>query len=179
MTLCGHARVSTGEQDLSIQEAALHAAGCEAIRSETRTGTLREGRTEPDVPLHFLRSGDTLVITRIDRLARSLKDLQDLVHELKAKGVTLRATEQPVDTSTAAGEAFFDIASACLLSSRLTLGASGSWRASPRPRRGASTRASSPRSMQASCAACRTWTSSAPSPSPAGSGSLGRARTGF
>jgi DNA invertase Pin-like site-specific DNA recombinase len=50
-----------------------------------------------------------LVVTRIDRLARSLKDLQDLVHELKGKGVTLRATDQPVDTSTAAGKAFFDM----------------------------------------------------------------------
>lgn len=48
-------------------------------------------------------------VTRINRLARSLKDLQDLVHELRAKGVTLKATEQPVDTSTAAGKAFFDM----------------------------------------------------------------------
>ncbi len=50
-----------------------------------------------------------LVVTRIDRLARSLKDLQDIVHELKGRGVTLRATEQPVDTGTAAGKAFFDM----------------------------------------------------------------------
>ena len=49
------------------------------------------------------------MITRIDRLARSLKDLQDIVHELKVKGVALRATEQPVDTSTAAGKAFLDM----------------------------------------------------------------------
>src|ERR1700743_1383651 len=49
------------------------------------------------------------VITRIDRLARSLKDLQDIVHELKAKGIALKATEQPVDTSTAAGKAFLDM----------------------------------------------------------------------
>ena len=47
--------------------------------------------------------------TRIDRLARSLRDLQDIVHEIKGKGVTLKATEQPVDTSTAAGKAFFDM----------------------------------------------------------------------
>jgi hypothetical protein len=51
-------------------------------------------------------TGDTLVVTRIDRLARSLKDLQDIVHELKAKGVALKATEQPVDTGNAAGKAF-------------------------------------------------------------------------
>ena len=109
MTLYGYARVSTTDQDLSLQEAALRAAGCQVIRAEKRTGTSREGRAELDILLQFLRPGDTLVITRIDRLARSLKDLQDIVHELKAKGVTLKATEQPVDTSTAAGKAFFDM----------------------------------------------------------------------
>jgi DNA invertase Pin-like site-specific DNA recombinase len=57
----------------------------------------------------FLQPGDTLVVTRVDRLARSVKDLQDIVHELRAKGVTLRATEQPIDTSTAAGKAFLDM----------------------------------------------------------------------
>ena len=109
MTLYGYARVSTGDQDLSVQEAALRAAGCQVIRSEKKTGTQRAGRTELDILLQFLRPGDTLMITRIDRLARSLKDLQDIVHELRARGVTLKATEQPVDTSTAAGKAFFDM----------------------------------------------------------------------
>ena len=108
-TLYGYARVSTTDQDLSLQEAALRAAGCQVIRAEKKTGTQREGRTELDLLLQFFRPGDTLVITRIDRLARSLKDLQDLVHELNAKGVTLKTTEQPVDTSTAAGKAFFDM----------------------------------------------------------------------
>ena len=109
MTLYGYARVSTTDQDLSLQEEALRAAGCQVIRAEKKTGTRRDGRTELDTLLQFLRPGDTLVITRIDRLARSLKDLQDIVHELKEKGVTLKATEQPVDTSTAAGKAFFDM----------------------------------------------------------------------
>ena len=59
--------------------------------------------------LAFVQPGDALVVTRIDRLARSMKDLQDIVHELKAKGVALRATEQPVDTGTAAGKAFLDM----------------------------------------------------------------------
>jgi DNA invertase Pin-like site-specific DNA recombinase len=54
-------------------------------------------------------AGDTLIVTRIDRLARSMKDLQDIVHELKTRGVGLRATEQPIDTSTAAGKAFLDM----------------------------------------------------------------------
>ena len=105
----GYARVSTTDQDLSIQNAALRAAGCEMVRAEKVTGTTREGRTELGVLLDFLRSGDTLVVTRIDRLARSIGDLQDIVRALKAKGVTLRATEQPIDTGTAAGKAFLDM----------------------------------------------------------------------
>ena len=56
-----------------------------------------------------MQPGDTLVVTRIDRLARALRDLQDIVHELRQKGVALRATEQPVDTGTAAGKAFLDM----------------------------------------------------------------------
>ena len=105
----GYARVSTLDQDLTLQRAALKAAGCEVIRAEKATGTRRDGRTELQVLLEFLREGDTLVVTRIDRLARSLKDLQDIVHELKARGVELKATEQPVDTGSAAGKAFLDM----------------------------------------------------------------------
>jgi DNA invertase Pin-like site-specific DNA recombinase len=74
-----------------------------------REGKRRDGRTELQLLLDFLRAGDTLVVTRIDRLARSLKDLEDIVHELKARGVALKATEQPVDTGTAAGKAFLDM----------------------------------------------------------------------
>src|SRR5258708_28307936 len=73
MRLYGYARVSTLDQDLSIQRAALKAAGCEVIRAEKASGARRDGRTELQVLLEFLRSGDTLVVTRIDRLARSLK----------------------------------------------------------------------------------------------------------
>ena len=76
---------------------------------EKKTGTKREGRTELDLLLEFLRDGDTLVVTRIDRLARSMKDLQDIVHDLKGRGVALRATEQPIDTGSAAGKAFLDM----------------------------------------------------------------------
>src|SRR5258707_535975 len=109
MSLYGYARVSTLDQDLSIQRTALKAAGCEVIRAEKASGSRRDGRTELQVLLDFLRAGDTLVVTRIDRLARSLKDLQDIVHELKARGIALKATEQPVDTGTAAGKAFLDM----------------------------------------------------------------------
>jgi DNA invertase Pin-like site-specific DNA recombinase len=109
MAIYGYARVSTTDQDLSLQYAALQAAGCEIIRAEKASGTQRDGRTELQVLMDFLREGDTLVITRIDRLARSVKDLQDIVYELKSKRATLKATEQPIDTSTAAGKAFLDM----------------------------------------------------------------------
>jgi len=59
--------------------------------------------------LNYLREGDTLVVTRIDRLARSLRDLQNLVYELKNQGIALKALGQPIDTSTAAGKAFLDM----------------------------------------------------------------------
>jgi DNA invertase Pin-like site-specific DNA recombinase len=105
----GYARVSTEDQDLSIQITALKAAGCDVVRSEKISGTSRQGRQELDTLLDFLRPGDVLVVTRVDRLARSIGDLQDIVRELKGKGVSLQATEQPIDTSTAAGKAFLDM----------------------------------------------------------------------
>ena len=104
-----YARVSTTEQDLTIQQEALRAAGCQVIRSEKKTSTKRGERTKLDLLLEFLRGGDTLVVTRIDRLARSMKDLQDIVHDLKGRGIALKATEQPIDTGTAAGKAFLDM----------------------------------------------------------------------
>ena len=109
MATYGYARVSTTDQDLAIQIAALRAAGCTVIREETNSGSSRKGRTELDTLLDFVREGDELVVTRIDRLARSMGDLQDIVRSLKAKGAALRATEQPIDTATAAGKAFLDM----------------------------------------------------------------------
>ncbi len=105
----GYARVSTLDQDLTIQEAALKAAGCTIIRSEKRTGTTRQGRTELATLIEFCRPGDALVVTRIDRLARSIDDLATIVRTLEGKGITLQATEQPVDTSSAAGRAFLQM----------------------------------------------------------------------
>ncbi len=109
MAIYGYARVSTTEQDLSLQIKALKAAECEIIRSEKVSGTSTAGRNELRTLLDFLRDGDELVVTRIDRLARSIKDLQDIVFELREKGAVLKATEQPIDTSTAAGKCFLDM----------------------------------------------------------------------
>jgi DNA invertase Pin-like site-specific DNA recombinase len=107
----GYARVSTTDQAdaLTIQQAALVAAGCELIRTEQASGTSRDGRPELALLMQFVREGDELVVTRIDRLARSIGDLQDIVRALKAKGVTLQATQQPIDTRTAAGKCFLDM----------------------------------------------------------------------
>jgi DNA invertase Pin-like site-specific DNA recombinase len=107
--LYGYARVSSLDQDLSIQLDVLTVAGYTVVRSEKVTGTSTDGREELATLLQFLREGDTLVVTRIDRLARSLRDLQNMVHDLRQRGVTLKATEQPIDTSTAAGKCFLDM----------------------------------------------------------------------
>lgn len=109
MVVYGHARASTLDQDVTLQEDALRRAGCEVVRSEKVSGMSRVGWTELALLLQFLHPGDTLMVTRVDRLARSIKDLQDIVAELKVKGVALRATEQPIDTATSAGKAFLDM----------------------------------------------------------------------
>lgn len=109
MAVYGYARVSTTDQDLEIQVEALKDSGCEVVRSEKVSGSKRDGRHELGLLMEFLRPGDVLMVTRIDRLARSIRDLQNIVHELREKGVDLKATEQPIDTSTAAGKAFLDM----------------------------------------------------------------------
>lgn len=109
MAIYGYARASTTDQDVTIQEQALLRAGCDVIRSEKASGTTRAGRSELSLLLQFLHPGDTLMVTRIDRLARSIRDLQDIVHELHVKGAVLKVTEQPIDTATAAGKAFLDM----------------------------------------------------------------------
>jgi DNA invertase Pin-like site-specific DNA recombinase len=107
--IIGYARVSTTDQDCSIQEDALIKGGASIIRSERKSGTTTEGREELALVLDFLREGDTLLVTRIDRLARSLGDLEGIVQSLRAKGAHLKATEQPIDTSTPAGRAFLQM----------------------------------------------------------------------
>ncbi len=86
MTVYGYARVSTSDEDLTIQREALLKAGCELVREEKRSGTTLEGREELETLITFMREGDVLVFTRIDRLARSIEDLQAIVRRLAAKG---------------------------------------------------------------------------------------------
>ena len=108
-TKIGYARTSTTDQNLDAQIEALKVAGCTMIRTEQKSGANLKDRSELNTILDFIHPGETLVVTRIDRLARSMRDLQIIVDRLSTKGAHLAATEQPVDTSTAAGKAFFDM----------------------------------------------------------------------
>lgn len=98
-TLIGYARVSSTDQDTAIQEAALRAAGCQVIRKEKASGRSREGRDELATILDFIRPGDALVVTKLDRLGRSTRDVLNLVHELDQRGASLRVLEPDVSTS--------------------------------------------------------------------------------
>ena len=89
MTKIGYARISTIEQNLDSQIIALKAANCEIIRTEQKSGSNLTERTELNNILEFIHKGEYLVVTRIDRLARSLKDLQIIADRLKAKGANL------------------------------------------------------------------------------------------
>jgi DNA invertase Pin-like site-specific DNA recombinase len=82
-------------------------AGCDVIRSEKRSGTTTAGRAELETVPQFLRPGAVLTVTKLDRLACSLRDLQNIAHALEAKGAALKVLDQQVDTTTAAGKCFF------------------------------------------------------------------------
>ena len=105
--LIGYARVSTTDQDLKVQREALRHAGVGVVFEEKASGTRRDGRTELQKVLSILGTGDALVVTRLDRLGRSLRDLANIAHEIEQAGAHLKVLEQSVDTSSAAGRAFF------------------------------------------------------------------------
>jgi DNA invertase Pin-like site-specific DNA recombinase len=105
MAIYGYARVSSDDQDLTIQREALKAAGCEVVREEKVSGGSREGRKALGMLLDFLRPGDTLIVTKLDRLARSTLDMLTLITDLGKKGVGVRSlAERDIDTTTAAGK---------------------------------------------------------------------------
>jgi DNA invertase Pin-like site-specific DNA recombinase len=79
------------------------------IRAEKCSGTSTAGREELRTVFDFLRKGDVPIVMRIDRLARSIGDLQDIVRTVKTRGASLKATEQRINTSTAAGKCFLDM----------------------------------------------------------------------
>lgn len=104
-TLVGYARVSTGTQSLEVQEQALVEAGCVKIFAEKRSGTSTTDRIELENALSWVREGDTLVVTRLDRLARSAVDLHAIVAKLAVKGVQFRCLQQgAIDTTSSTGK---------------------------------------------------------------------------
>jgi DNA invertase Pin-like site-specific DNA recombinase len=101
----GYARVSSAGQNLETQVAALEAAGCERIFQEKRSGTSTDGRQELERALDALRPGDTLTVTRLDRLARSVGDLHRIVERIDAGGATFACLQQGgVDTTSSTGK---------------------------------------------------------------------------
>lgn len=106
--LIGYARVSTSDQDTALQLDALQAAGCERIYEEKGSGATRE-RPELDRCLQALRAGDTLIVWRLDRLGRSLKDLVAIVADLQNAAVGFRSITETIDTTTAGGRLVFHL----------------------------------------------------------------------
>lgn len=110
--MIGYARVSSRGQNIEPQIDALTRAGVhpDHLYQEKVSGTSRNGRVELETLMHRgIRKGDKLVVTRLDRLARSMRDLQNIAHELKEREVDLVVLEQAIDTSTAEGRLFFNM----------------------------------------------------------------------
>jgi DNA invertase Pin-like site-specific DNA recombinase len=112
MTLIGYARVSTGDQSTRPQLDALKAAGVERTFSDDGVSGKLASRPQLDLALAYLRPGDTLVVTKLDRLGRSLKHLIELSNDLARAGVNLRVLNQGIDTSTSGGRLFFHMVGA-------------------------------------------------------------------
>src|SRR5712692_11092374 len=104
----GYARISTGEQTLDLQLDALNAAGCDKVFTDTASGakTERTGLTEA---LSHLRAGDTLVVWRLDRLGRSLRDLIDRLLDLNEQGIGFKSLTEAIDTTTPGGKLIFHL----------------------------------------------------------------------
>jgi DNA invertase Pin-like site-specific DNA recombinase len=104
--LIGYARVSTHNQNLEMQHDALRGVGCENIFEETFTGSTTE-RPQLRAALEFIRPGDTLVIWKLDRLARSLKQLIETVEDLGSRKIGFRSITESIDTTTPGGKLVF------------------------------------------------------------------------
>lgn len=106
--LIGYARVSTQDQNLQLQYDALTQAGCDRIFEDKVSGSRAE-RVGLQKATDILRSGDTLVVWKLDRLGRSVKQLVDMVEGLQARGIQFKSLTDNIDTSTASGRFFFHI----------------------------------------------------------------------
>jgi DNA invertase Pin-like site-specific DNA recombinase len=108
MALIGYARVSTNDQNLHLQQDALSDAGCLKIYTDTISGTKSERKGLAEA-LDFIRDGDTLVVWRLDRLGRSLKDLIERITELHSRNIGFKSLTENIDTTTSGGKLIFHI----------------------------------------------------------------------
>jgi Site-specific recombinases, DNA invertase Pin homologs len=106
--IIGYARVSTQDQNLELQLDALEKAGCEQTFQEKITGKNKE-RPELETCMKMLRDGDVLVVWKLDRLARSLKDLIEIVSDLESRGVGFKSLTESIDTTSPGGKLIFHI----------------------------------------------------------------------
>lgn len=106
--LIGYARVSTQDQNLTLQREALINAGCEKVFEDKVSGT-RADRPGLSKMLEMLREGDTLVVWKLDRLGRSVKQLVDMVSELNKQGIQFKSLTDSIDTGTTSGRFFFHV----------------------------------------------------------------------
>ncbi len=106
--LIGYARVSTDDQNLNSQRDALEKAGCEQIFTDTVSGT-KDRRPGLEQALSHLRTGDTLVVWRLDRLGRSLRHLIDTVSSLQERRIGFKSLTESIDTTTSGGKLVFHI----------------------------------------------------------------------
>lgn len=106
--LVGYARVSTQDQDTELQRVALAEVGCEKVFTEKASGAQRD-RPQFSAALQYTRTGDTLVVWKLDRLARSLRQLIETVEGLEARGIGFRSLTESIDTTTNGGKLVFHL----------------------------------------------------------------------
>ena len=106
--LVGYARVSTKDQDRALQIDALKAAGCEKIFEETASGA-KTNRVQLKAALDYMRDGDVLVVWKLDRLARSIRQLIETIEDMRGRGIGFKSVTENIDTTNAAGELMFHI----------------------------------------------------------------------
>lgn len=106
--LIGYARVSTDDQNLDLQRDALQGSGCEKVFEEKESGRAGTKRPALEAALAYLRPEDQLVVWKVDRLGRSLREMLDTAHKLQGQGVKLRSLTEAIDTETPTGRLMFN-----------------------------------------------------------------------